>query len=89
MWICFKARVPFAINIYLGGVNAVSGEPMVETTATLLRRLDLKSKNKSFQDYVVTQQPCLDGIATSEGAIRQFFAMPMKSGYSVEAQILN
>lgn len=88
MWICFKSRVPLAISIYLGGVNAVSGEPLIETAATMLRRLNLKSNNRSIQDYVVTpQQLWLDGIASSEGVVRQFVAVPMGSKYSVEAQV--
>ena len=88
MWIRFNSPARFAINIYLGGVNAVSGEPLVENTATVLRRINLKSCKKSLQDYVVTpQQLWLDGIANTEGIVRQFVAMSMGSGYSVEAQL--
>jgi hypothetical protein len=88
MWIRFKSRALFAIHIYLGGVNAVSGEPLMENAATMLRRQNLRFNNKSVQDYVVTpQQLWLDGIASNEGIVRQFVAMPMGSGYSVEAQV--
>ena len=88
MWIRFKSRSQFAIKIYLGGVNAVSGEPMIENAATQLRRQKLKADGESIQDYVVTpKQKWLDGIASTAGVMRQFVAMPMGSGYSVEAQV--
>lgn len=87
MWISLKAEKPFAIQIFVGGVNAVSGEPIGEDEATLMRRLTLMEKKKSIQDYVVTpDQLWLDGIATGNGRVRQFVAMPLGSGYSVEAR---
>ena len=36
---------------------------------------------------VTLRQLYLDGIASSEGIVRQFVAMPIGSGYSVEVQI--
>jgi hypothetical protein len=88
MWIQFHSRLPYAIKIYVGGVNAVSGEPAVETAATRLRRANLLRQNKSIQDYlVVPSQLWLDGVATNDGKVRQFVAMPAGSGYSVEAQV--
>jgi hypothetical protein len=40
------------------------------------------------QDYVVTpDQPWLDGISVGDGHIRQFVAMPLGMGYTVEGQI--
>ena len=88
MWINFTATTPFAVKILVGGVNAVSGEPFIEGIATKLRRLELNKQGKSVQDYVVVpEQRWLDGVATQAGYVRQFVAMPMGSGYSVEAQI--
>ena len=88
MWVSFRARAPFAIKMFLGGINAVSGEPLTETSATLVRRLTLLSKDKSVQDYVVPpRQIWLDGIASSDGKVRQFVAMPFGTGYTVEAQV--
>lgn len=88
MWIRFKSKFPFAVKVYLGGVNAVSGEPMVENAATKFRRLNLLGNQKSVQDYVITpKQLWLDGIASNDGRVRQFVAMPLGSGYSVEAQM--
>lgn len=88
MWICFASNDKFAVKIYVGGVNAVSGEPSVETEQTQNRRYKRLSEKKNIQDYVVTpDQKWLDGIASTDGAVRQFVAMPLGSGYSVEAQI--
>ena len=88
MWIQFKSSRTYAIKIYVGGINAVSGEPEVETAATRLRRRNLLSRGKSIQDYVVTpDQMWLDGIATEPGTVRQFVSVPMGSGHSVEAQV--
>lgn len=40
------------------------------------------------QDYVtVPRQPWLDGFSVGKGTIRQFVAMPMGDGYSVEEQL--
>ena len=88
MWINFKSDCRFAIKIFVGGVNAISGEPVTENAATKLRRLNLVAYDKSIQDYVVTpDQLWLDGIASENGHVRQFIAMPLGSGYSVEAQV--
>lgn len=88
MWINFKSLRPFAIKVFLGGVNAVSGEPTKEDSATMMRRLTKIAKDESIQDYIVTPaQLWLDGIASKSGFVRQFVAMPLGSGYSVEAQV--
>ena len=88
MWINLNSKKRFAIKIYIGGVNTVSGEPMIENSATRLRRLERIANNKSVQDYVVTpEQNWLDGVATQQGRVRQFVAMPLGSSYSVEAQM--
>ena len=40
------------------------------------------------QDYLVCPpQPWLDGIKTGEGQIRQFVAMPLGAGFTIEAQV--
>lgn len=88
MWINFRSKNRFAIKIHLGGVNAVSGETMVENAATKLRRLNLIASKKSVQDYIITpDQLWLDGVASHDSRVRQFVAMPLGSGYSVEAQV--
>jgi hypothetical protein len=70
MWINFSSKIPYAVKICIGGINAVSGEPMVETAATILRRRQLLAEKQSLQDYVVLpNQPWLDGIATEPGKV--------------------
>lgn len=87
-WINFKARSPFAIKIFVGGINAVSGEPAIETSTTRLHRQKLSAQKTTLQDYIVVpDQMWLDGIASGKGVVRQFIAMPMGNGYSVEAQL--
>ncbi|GKT53127.1 integral membrane protein [Colletotrichum tofieldiae] len=88
MWIGFSAMVPFAIKIYVGGVNAISGFPMMENDKTKEKRLKMLNSGKQIQDYmVVPEQDWLDGIASEDGKIRQFVAQPKGSGFSVEAQV--
>lgn len=88
MWINFHAMGRFVVKIYVGGVNAVSGEPSTDTEQTRVRRYKLLSEHKSIQDYIVApHQLWLDGIASQDGTVRQFVAMPLGSGYTVEAQI--
>ena len=90
MWIRFKSKEAFAIKIYVGGINAISGEPYRENIATAFRRAQISQDNeRTLQDYVVTpNQLWLDGIAPEPGKVRQFTAVPLNSGYSVEAQLL-
>lgn len=86
MWInfCSLAKRRYLVKIYVGGVNAISGEPALETTSTVLRR----QKGGMLQDYVVLpKQPWLDGIADTDGFVRQFVATPFGTGRSIEAQI--
>jgi hypothetical protein len=88
MWMNFQSRRPYAVKIYVGGVNAVSGEPVIENAATVLRRRNLLVAGKGIQDYVILpDQPWLDGVATEPGKVRQFVAMPIGKGYTVEAQV--
>ncbi len=97
MWLNFKSLEPFAIKVIVGGVNAISGEPIIENIATTLRRKAKLSEGKSIQDYIVcggidtvsgkrTQQ-WLDGISTSDGKVMQFVATQIGSGYSIETQV--
>ncbi|KAF3921938.1 hypothetical protein ABW20_dc0102307 [Dactylellina cionopaga] len=94
MWIDFQYKSPelvdsqYAIKIFIGGVNAISGEPETETSATKLRRRHLIMQGQPIQDYVVIPgQIWLDGIATGAGKVRQFVATPLGKNLTVEAQI--
>jgi hypothetical protein len=75
MWLSFGGS-PHALQVGIGKVCAVSGESWSDNL-----RADP-------QNYVVTgTQPWLDGIASGKGTIRQFVAMPLGKGLTVEAQI--
>ena len=76
LWLYFRGSYPFAIKIGAGKINAVSGETWKP------------GLNRGPQDYVVTpDQPWLDGFAVEKGVIRQFVAMPLGAGYSIEEQL--
>ncbi len=78
LWINFRARhwKPNAAKIAIGKVNAVSG------------KIWDQALNKDAKDYLVCPpQPWLDGINAGEDMIRQFVAMPLRMGYTVEAQV--
>lgn len=79
MFLSFKATNDnFAIRTFVGGINAISGLPWNSPP----------SQRSSKQDYVsVPTQKFLDGIAVGQGTVRQFIAMPLGSGYSVEKQV--
>jgi len=78
LWISFQDRYwkPNAVKVAVGKVNAVSTKPWEQKL--------LPGEN----DYLVCPpQPWLDGINAGEGYIRQFVAMPLGMGYTVEAQV--
>lgn len=76
LWIHFNSSYPCAVKIGSGKINAVTGEAW---SAGL---------QSTPQDYVVIPgQPWLDGFAVAKGVIRQFVAMPLGDGYSVEEQV--
>jgi len=78
LWLSFDSGydIPCAVKVAVGKVNAISGKPWDEK---------LQSKG---QDYMVCpDQPWLDGINAGNGYIRQFVAMPLGMGYTVEGQV--
>ena len=78
LWIFFRGVNwrPNAVKIAVGKINAVSGKPWHQKLQA------------DDQDYVICPaQPWLDGINAGEGYIRQFVAMPLGMGYTVEAQV--
>jgi len=65
-----------AVKVAVGRVNALTG-----------KRLH-RSLNRRSQNYLVCpDQPWLDGINAGPEVIRQFVAMPMGMGYTVEGQV--
>lgn len=67
---------PCAVQVGVGGINAVSGQAWNETLQA------------DPQDYLVCPpQPWLDGINAGAGMVRQFVAVPLGQGYTVEGQL--
>ena len=84
LWLNFQSRYiekratpyPFAIKVATGKVSAITGEAWA------------RGLSRNPQDYlVVPGQPWLDGYCVEKGVIRQFVAMPLGEGYSVEEQV--
>ncbi|HXF53686.1 MAG TPA: hypothetical protein VNK52_06135, partial [Hyphomicrobiaceae bacterium] len=81
MWIsfrraCWSEGYPCAIKIASGKINAVSGKPW---------KAELDGTDRDY--VVVPEQPWLDGFCVAKDVVRQFVAMPLGSGYSVEEQV--
>ncbi|MFE2957499.1 hypothetical protein [Nocardia tengchongensis] len=76
MWLSFSSKEPAALQIGVGKVCAVSGKPWSDRLA------------RDPQNYVVLpRQPWLDGINSGKGTIRQFVAVPLGLGATVEGQV--
>ncbi len=78
LWLNFNAAYwkPNAVKIAIGKINAISGREWDQTLGN------------TEEDYIVCpDQPWLDGINAGEGYIKQFVAMPLGMGYTVEGQI--
>ncbi|MGW5606667.1 hypothetical protein ACWEWI_11340 [Streptomyces sp. NPDC003753] len=76
MWLHFTASEPAALQVGAGKVCAVSGRPW---SARL---------GRDPQNYVVLpRQPWLDGINSGRGTVRQFVAVPLGLGATVEGQV--
>lgn len=78
LWLGFHAASwrPNAVIVAAGGINTVSG------------KADSGELSDDPQNYLVCpNQPWLDGVHTDQGAIRQFVAMPLGLGYTIEAAL--
>jgi hypothetical protein len=83
MWLRFDAAYwrPNALKVAIGMVNALSGKRWSE-------QLVRGGREGDEQDYmVVPDQPWLDGINAGDGFVKQFCAMPLGMGYTVEGQL--
>ncbi|MEU9411058.1 hypothetical protein AB0E08_35945 [Streptomyces sp. NPDC048281] len=77
MWLSFAGTAePAALQVGVGKVCAVSGEPWRD-------RLSRKPQNY----LVLPRQPWLDGINSGKGTVRQFVAVPLGLGATVEGQV--
>lgn len=79
MFLSFKAcQDAFAVRVFVGGVNAISGLPWNSHPGY----------KKASQDYLsIPPQQFLDGVCVGKDVVKQFIAMPLGSGYSVEKQV--
>ncbi|MGW2958444.1 hypothetical protein ACWDGI_08145 [Streptomyces sp. NPDC001220] len=77
MWLSFAGTVePAALQVGVGKVCAVSGEPWRDRLS------------RDPQNYLVLpRQPWLDGINSGKGTVRQFVAVPLGLGATVEGQV--
>ena len=77
MWISFESGAyPFAVKIATGKTCALTGDGW------------MNHLNTDPQDYaVLPEQPWLDGYCVAKGIVRQFVAMPLGQGYTVEEQL--
>ena len=78
LWLAFDGASwkPNAVQVGIGGINAVSGGAWDE---------ELSADPQSY--LVCPDQLWLDGINAGSGVIRQFVAMPLGTGTTVEAQL--
>jgi hypothetical protein len=78
MWLNFSSPLgyPFAVRVATGKIDAVTGESWTEGV------------RRRPQNYLsIPKQPWLDGYCVEAGVIRQFVAMPLGAGYTVEEQL--
>ncbi|WP_371600602.1 hypothetical protein [Streptomyces sp. NBC_00564] len=77
MWLSFGGTAePAALQVGVGKVCAVSGKPWSSRLS------------RNPQNYVVLpRQPWLDGINSGKGTVRQFVAVPLGLGATVEGQV--
>ncbi len=78
LWLKFSSVnwKPCAIKVAAGKINAITGKSWNQ------------SISREEQDYVVCPpQPWLDGFKTGHSVVRQFVAMPLGMGYTVEEQL--
>lgn len=76
LWMSFHSPQLVAVKVGVGKIDALSGRRWNERLT------------KRPQNYLVCpDQPWLDGINAGDGFIRQFVAMPLGMGYTVEGQI--
>ncbi len=78
MWLNFSSPMdyPMAVKVAAGKVNALTGKPWQDA-------LDFEE-----QDYMeIPAQPWLDGFCVTKGVVKQFVAMPLGRGYTVEEQL--
>jgi hypothetical protein len=84
MWIRFVGDYyhPYAIKVGAGNIDALTGK-IWDDDLEARRKLDAKKQNY----LVAPTQLWLDGFKAGKGYIKQFVAMPLGMGYTVEGQL--
>lgn len=77
LWISLPTHRRSAVKVSVGGINAITG----------LGKSTIQDPEDAIQDYLAPSQPWLDGIAKEPGVVRQFVAMRVDEGYTVEEQL--
>lgn len=74
MSIHFESSVHFAMRVWIGGINAISGAGRLATQEDNY----VRTRALQHQDYIVTpDQKWLDGGFFRPDRVRQFVAMPV------------
>jgi hypothetical protein len=78
LWLGFDGQPwhPTAVVVTAGGVNVITGEPW---------KAPLSGNPQNY--VVVPDQPWLDGIRTHAGLVRQFVAVPLGAGFTLDEQL--
>lgn len=78
LWLGFDAAAwkPNAVKVGVGGIDAISGDSW---------HPNLQAEPQNY--IVCPDQPWLDGINAGPGVVRQFVAMPLGAGYTIEGQL--
>ena len=78
IWLQFRGAPgdPRAVKLAVGRIDALTGQPWT---------LQLESDPQNY--IVCPYQPWLDGFHTESGVVRQFVAVPLRTGESVEHQL--
>lgn len=63
------------MKVSVGGINALTGAHKNEVAKV------------GVQDYLCKSQQWLDGIVKEKGKVKQFVAMPVGQGYTIEEQL--
>jgi hypothetical protein len=75
-WLYFSADYRFLVKVGGGSINAITGKSWSA------------APDFEEEDYIeVPNQPWLDGFCVERGNARQFVAMPLHAGYTVEEQV--
>eukprot|EP00246_Nothoceros_aenigmaticus_P004415 TRINITY_DN15948_c0_g1_i1.p1 TRINITY_DN15948_c0_g1~~TRINITY_DN15948_c0_g1_i1.p1 ORF type:complete len:398 (-),score=19.39 TRINITY_DN15948_c0_g1_i1:113-1306(-) len=80
LWLKFSGPhwKPNAVKVAMGKVCALTGKQWSESLHNVPEQ----------QDYIVVpKQPWIDGINSGNDTVRQFVAMPLGMGYTVEGQV--